>query len=130
MPGVGNQNVDCDGGLHEGIRLHLSQFYLGGTQILHCRSRMRQPPGENLQRSEGVSTDRRRERKFRNKEIRCPACCSTRYCSTHYVKTIPPNTENWLRKLYDKNCNNDTSTEDKHETNYSMNNDRRNMHIT
>ena len=26
MPGVGNQNVDCDGGLHEGIRLHLSQF--------------------------------------------------------------------------------------------------------
>ena len=31
MPGVGNQNVDSDGGLHEGFRLHLSQFYLGGT---------------------------------------------------------------------------------------------------
>ena len=46
------------------------------------------------------------------------------------VKSIPPNTENWLRKLYDKNYNNDTSTEDKHETNYSMNNDTRNMHIT
>ena len=24
MPRVGNQNVDCDGGLHEGVRLHLS----------------------------------------------------------------------------------------------------------
>ena len=46
------------------------------------------------------------------------------------VNSIPPNTENWLRKLYDKNYNNDTSTEDKHETNYSMNNDTRNMHIT
>ena len=46
------------------------------------------------------------------------------------VKSIPPNTENWLRKLYDKNYNNDTSTEDEHETNYSMNNDTRNMHIT
>ena len=43
---------------------------------------------------------------------------------------IPPNTEKWLRKLYDKNNNNDTSNEDKHETNYSMNNDTRNMHIT
>ena len=40
MPRVGNQNVDCDGGLHEGFRLHLSQFYLGGTQILQCRSRI------------------------------------------------------------------------------------------
>ena len=36
MPRVGNQNVDCDGGLHEGVRLHLSQFYLGGTPILQC----------------------------------------------------------------------------------------------
>ena len=46
------------------------------------------------------------------------------------VKSIPLNTENWLRKLYDKNYNNDTSNEDKHETNYSMNNDTRKMHIT
>ena len=46
------------------------------------------------------------------------------------VKSIPPNTEKWLRKLYDKNYNNDTSNEDKRETNYSMNNDTRNMHIT
>ena len=46
------------------------------------------------------------------------------------VKSIPPNTEKWLRKRYDKNYNNDTSNEDKHETNYSMNNDTRNMHIT
>ena len=41
-----------------------------------------------------------------------------------------PISENWLLKLYDKNYNNDTSNEDKHETNYSMNNDMRNMHIT
>ena len=66
MPRVGNQNVDCDGGLHEGVRLHLSQFYLGGTQILQCRSRVRQPPEENLQRPEGFSTDRRREQNFRH----------------------------------------------------------------
>ena len=46
------------------------------------------------------------------------------------VKSIPLTTENWLRKLYDKNYNNDTSNEDKHKTNYSMNNDTRNMHIT
>ena len=65
MPRVGNQNVDCDGGLHEGVRLHLSQFYLGGTLILQCRSWVRQPPEENFQRSEGVSTDRRREQHFR-----------------------------------------------------------------
>ena len=49
---------------------------------------------------------------------------------TGSVKSISPNTENWLRKLYDKNYNNDKSTEDKHKTNYSMNNDTRNMHIT
>ena len=61
MPRVGNQNVDCDGGLHEGVQLHLSQFYLGGTPILQCRSWIRQPPEEILQGSEGVSTDRRRE---------------------------------------------------------------------
>ena len=51
-------------------------------------------------------------------------------CESKHEKSIPPNTENWLRKLYDKNYNNDTSNEDKHETNYSMNNDTRNMHIT
>ena len=61
MPRVENQNVDCDGGLHEGVRLHLSQFYLGGTPILQCRSWVRQLLEENLQRSEGVSTDRQRE---------------------------------------------------------------------
>ena len=54
------------GRLHEGFRLHLSQFYLGGTQILQCRSRIRQLPEENLQRPEGFSTDRRRERNFRH----------------------------------------------------------------
>ena len=47
-----------------------------------------------------------------------------------YVKSIPPNTENWPRKRYNENYNNDKSNEPKHETNYSMNNDTRNMHIT
>ena len=50
------------------------------------------------------------------------------------VKSIPPDTENWLRKRYNYSMNNDTSTEDKHETNYINNkcNDMstRNMHIT
>ena len=50
------------------------------------------------------------------------------------VKSIPPTTENWLRKRYIYNMNNDTSTEDKHETNHinkkcnDMN--TRKMHIT
>ena len=37
------------------------------------------------------------------------------------VKSIPPNSEKWLRKLYNQNYNNDTSHETKRETNYSMN---------
>ena len=43
MSGVGNQNVDSDGGLHEGIRLHLPQIYLEGIAILQCRSWIRLP---------------------------------------------------------------------------------------
>ena len=46
------------------------------------------------------------------------------------VKSIPPNFEKWLRKRYYENYNNDKSNETKRETNYSMNNDTRNMHIT
>ena len=50
------------------------------------------------------------------------------------AKSIPPNTENWLRKLYNYSMNNDKSTEDKHETNHINNkcNDMntRKMHIT
>ena len=52
------------------------------------------------------------------------------------VKRKPPTTENWLRKRYNYSMNNDTSTEDKHETNHinnkynDMNNDTRKMHIT
>ena len=70
-------------------------------------------------------------------ELMCcvvPSGNTLRCCVIHKplvsVKRKPPNTENWLRKLYDKNYNNDTSNEDKHETNYSVNNDTRNMHIT
>ena len=43
MPRVVNQNVDCDGGLHEGVRLHLPQLYLGGITILQCRTWLRLP---------------------------------------------------------------------------------------
>ena len=32
----GIKNVDSDGGLHEGVRLHLPQLYLGGTPFLQC----------------------------------------------------------------------------------------------
>ena len=39
------------------------------------------------------------------------------YC----VKSILPTTENWLRKLYIYSLNNNTSTEDKHETNHINN---------
>ena len=63
---MGNQNVDSDGRLHEGIRLHLSQFNLGGTQILQRRSRVRQPPEEDLLRPEGFGTERRGEQHFRH----------------------------------------------------------------
>ena len=37
------------------------------------------------------------------------------------VKSIPPTTENWLRKLYIYSMNNNTSTEDKQETNHINN---------
>ena len=43
MSGVGNQNVDSNGGLHEGVRLHLPQLYLGGAPILQCRAWLRLP---------------------------------------------------------------------------------------
>ena len=56
--------MESDGRLHEGFRLHLSQIYLRGTQILQCRSRVRQLPEEHLQRPEGFSTDRRRSEIF------------------------------------------------------------------
>ena len=37
------------------------------------------------------------------------------------VKSIPPTTENWLRKLYQYSKKNYKSTEDKHETNHINN---------
>ena len=40
---------------------------------------------------------------------------------TEGVKRKPPTTENWLRKLYEYSMNNNTSTEDKHETNHINN---------
>ena len=41
---------------------------------------------------------------------------------TRGVKSISPNTENWLRERYDANDDNNMSNETKRETNYSMNN--------
>ena len=38
------------------------------------------------------------------------------------VKSVPPNTEKWLRKRHDENDDNNMSNETKGETNYSMNN--------
>ena len=38
-----------------------------------------------------------------------------------FVKSIPHTTENWLRKLYKYSMNNNTITEDKHETNHINN---------
>ena len=52
------------------------------------------------------------------------------------VKSIPPTTENWLRKLYKYSMNINMSTEDKHETNHinnkynDMNMNTRKMHNT
>ena len=40
---------------------------------------------------------------------------------TGCVKSIPPTTENWLRKLYTYSKKNYMSTEDKHETNHINN---------
>ena len=50
------------------------------------------------------------------------------------VKSIPPTTENWLRKQYKYSKKNYKSTEDKHETNHinnkfnDMNTNTRKMH--
>ena len=44
------------------------------------------------------------------------------------VKSIPLTAENWLRKLYNYSVNDDTSTEDKHETNH-INNEYNNMNM-
>ena len=55
---------------------------------------------------------------------------------TGSVKSIPPTTENWLRKLYKYSLNINMSTEDKHETNHinnkynDMNMNTRKMHNT
>ena len=55
---------------------------------------------------------------------------------TGCVKSIPPTTENWLRKRYKYSMKNDKSTEDKHETNHinnkcnDMNMNTRKMHNT
>ena len=62
------------------------------------------------------------------------AGCMEASRSMQGVKSIPPTTENWLQKRYNYSVNNDTSTEDKHETNHinnkynDMNMNTRKMH--
>ena len=42
--------------------------------------------------------------------------------TAQHVKSVPPNTEKWLRKRYDENDDINMNNETKRETNYSMNN--------
>ena len=46
--------------------------------------------------------------------------CKTAKVGLH-VKSTSPTTENWLRKLCTYSMNNNTSDEDKHDTNYINN---------
>ena len=62
MSGVGNQNVDSDGRLREGVRLHLPQLYLGGAPILQCRTWLRLPLEKNYKdQKASVQTDEESE---------------------------------------------------------------------
>ena len=61
MPRVVNQNVDSDNRFHEGFRLHYTQINLESPPILQHRPRLHQPPEEDIQRPESLSTDRKRK---------------------------------------------------------------------
>ena len=63
-----------------------------------------------------------REEKTRHVKRREDKIFQFLFFQIYYVKNIPPNTEKWLRKRYDKNDDNNMSNETKRETNYSMNN--------
>ena len=64
------------------------------------------------------------------------ASSTARAVATKHVKSIPPSTENWLRKLHTYSKKNHKSTEDKHETNHinkkynDTNTNTRKMHNT
>ena len=60
--------MDSNDRLHEGIRLHYTQINLESTQILRYRTRLHQPPEEDLQIKERICTDRRREQHDRDQE--------------------------------------------------------------
>ena len=68
MPRVGNQNVDSDNRLHEGVRLHHKQINLERPQILRYRTWLHQPPEETIQRPQSISTDWRRKWHVRDQE--------------------------------------------------------------
>ena len=85
------KNVDSDSWLHEGVRFHHPQVNSGRPQILQHRSRLHQPPEEDIQRPQGFCTHRRREQHFRDpkriQQARWSAfqpCCSTRFFNTHW----------------------------------------------
>ena len=68
MPWVGNQNVDSNNRLHEGIRLNHTQINLERPQILRYGTRLHQPPEEAIQRPESISTDWRRKQHVRDQD--------------------------------------------------------------
>ena len=84
-----------------GLEFNLSLVFLQNKNSSYCHLDITQV------RLTSATTDRRANR----------GCAY----STDYVKSIPPTTENWLRKLYNYSMNINTSTEDKHETNHINN---------
>ena len=82
MSGVGNQNVDSDSGLHEGIRLHLPQLYMEGIVIMQCRSWIRLPL-EKFYKDQKASVQTDEESEIFDIQKGSKACSSTRCCSMH-----------------------------------------------
>ena len=58
---------------------------------------------------------------IRGSAIETPATFDPRGRTAHTVKSTSPTTENWLRKLCTNSMNNNTSDEDKRDTNYINN---------
>ena len=54
---VVSQNVGCNNGLHEGVRLHHTQLNLGRPQTLRYRTWIHQPPDKSKNQKATVMTD-------------------------------------------------------------------------
>ena len=90
MPRVGNQNVDSDSRLHEGVRFHHPQVNLGrpsnpttSITITSASWRRYTETKRHLFRQTKKATFSRSE-KEPSKVIRCPACCSARSFNPHW----------------------------------------------